>query len=279
MNSDKRSKKAEKEKKEEPDYQLFKLPSDLKEISGISFIDQENLLAVQDEEGTLYFYNLSEEKITDKRKFAGKGDYEDVVIVQADAYVISSDGKLFQIINYKSQNPEVKIYKTPLSEKNNIEGLAYDSVHNRLLLASKDEGIDNDEDKEIYAFDLKTKQLSTTPVYAIRLKEIENYFKGDAIEESSKKFLKAFGNKNLNEVFRPSAITINPQNKNVYVLSSLNNLIAVLNSQGQLQRIIELKGKEFIQPEGISFNPNGELFVSNEGRDKKANIIKLKHEN
>ncbi|HCN82402.1 MAG TPA: hypothetical protein DIT07_02115 [Sphingobacteriaceae bacterium] len=63
---------------------------------------------------------------------------------------------------------------------------------------------------------LKTKKLNTTPVYSISLKQIEDYFKGDALEESSKKFLKAIGNQNLNKVFRPSAISVYPLSHDIY---------------------------------------------------------------
>ncbi len=257
------------------DQIVYKIPSELDEISGIAFVDSDNLIAVQDEEGTIYYYNLSSQKITDKKDFAGAGDYEDLTIAGNDLYIISSSGELYEIKNFKSGNFKALLLKTPFTGKNNIEGLAYDAQNNRLLLTPKDKGLDNDKDKEIYAFDLKTKKLNTTPVFSLSLTQIEDYFKGDALEESSKKFLKAVGNQNLNEVFRPSAIGVHPASHEVYILSSINNLIAVLSPDGTLKKIIKLKGKEFLQPEGLAFTSDGKLYVSNEGKGGKANIILL----
>ena len=257
------------------DYQVYEVPSELDEISGIAFIDANNLVAVQDEDGTVYYYNLDSQKITDKKDFAGDGDYEDLAIAGNDLYVAASSGELYEIKNFRSGNSKALLLKTPFNGKNNIEGLAYDAQKNRLLFAPKDKGLDNDKDKEIYAFDLKTKTLNTTPVFSLSLTQIEDYFKGDALEESSKKFLKAIGNQNLNEVFRPSALAIHPSSHEIYILSSINNLIAVLNPDGTLKKIIKLKGEEFLQPEGLAFTSDGKLYVSNEGKGGKANIILL----
>jgi uncharacterized protein YjiK len=259
----------------EEDYTVYKVPEELEEISGIAFTDDSNLVAIQDEDGILYHYNLSQEKITDKKKFAGHGDYEDLAIAGNDLYIITSNGDLYEIKDFRSGTSKAQKFKTPFTGKNNIEGLTYDAQKNRLLFAPKDKGLDNDKDKEIYAFDLKTKTLITTPVYSISLTQIEDYFKGDALEESSKKFLKAMGNQNLNEVFRPSAIAIHPITHEIYILSSINNLIAILKTDGTLNKIIKLKGKEFMQPEGLAFTSDGKLYVSNEGKGGKANVILL----
>ncbi|MBU2046808.1 MAG: SdiA-regulated domain-containing protein, partial [Bacteroidetes bacterium] len=96
------------------------------------------------------------------------------------------------------------------------------------------------------------------------------------LEEESKKFLKALGNKNLTEVIKPSAMAYHPLSGNLYVLSSINHIIVVLDQQGKFLKVIPFIGKEFRQPEGISFNSKGELYVSNEGRNVIGNIIKIK---
>ena len=259
---------------------VITLPDDLHEISGISFVDSANLVAVQDEEGYIYHYNIATEKITGKEKFSGPGDYEDITVAGNIIYVVDSEGKLFEISDFKSDKKSVKEIKTPFSGKNNIEGLTYDAPNNRLLMALKDDGLNKDKRaKEIYEFNLKTQKMSSEPVYTINLDEIENYFKGDGLEESSKKFLKAFGNENIDKVFRTSAIAVHPKTREVYVLSSVNNLIAILSPEGILKKVLLLKGKEYIQPEGLAFTSAGSLFVSNEGRKEKANIIQIAYEN
>jgi uncharacterized protein YjiK len=258
---------------------FYRVPNELMEISGISFINDTVLVAIQDEEGILYFYDLLKEEITKKYEFWKGKDYEDLAVVGNDLWIVSSSGALYEIKNFKSEYTKPKVFKTVLKEDNNIEGLAYDKKNNRLLLAVKDISLDGDEkEKDIYAFDLKTKTLNPTAIYSIRLSEIESFFKGDEIEEFSKKILKAVGNQNLNQVFRTSALSFHPITGELYVLSSLNNIVAVLNSKGSIVRILELDGKEFIQPEGLAFTHDGRLFISNEGKGQQANIIEVKYE-
>ncbi|MBC7759623.1 MAG: SdiA-regulated domain-containing protein [Phormidesmis sp. FL-bin-119] len=260
---------------------IHDLPAELNEISGITFLSDTVLVGIQDEEGILYYYSLSENKIIRKQTFARSGDYEDLVKAGNDMYVITSDGLLSEIKNFASSNPVYTTIKTPFSKKNDIEGIAYDAKNKRLLIAPKELGLEqNETTKEIYGFDLKTMQFQSKPVFSIRLDEISSQFNGSALEESSKKFLKAIGNQNMNKVFRSSAITVNEKTGEIYVLSSLNGLIIILNPEGAIHKIIQFSGSEYKQPEGIAFAPNGKLYISNEGsKSGIGNIIELTHEN
>ncbi|WP_207427695.1 SdiA-regulated domain-containing protein [Pedobacter sp. SYSU D00535] len=258
---------------------LYQVPAELNEISGISFVNDNLLVAIQDEEGILYFYDLKEEKVTRKYEFWKGKDYEDLAVVGKDLFIVNSSGTIYELKNFEAGPSQPVVHKTALQEVNNIEGLAYDKANNRLLLGVKDIGLDMHKDhKHIYAFDLATKKLIEKEAYTISLTEVEGYFKGDQIEEYSKKILKAIGNQNLNEIFRTSALNFNPKTGNLYVLSSLNNIIAVLDKSGKIIKVLELDGKEFIQPEGLAFTSDGRLFISNEGKNKQANIIEVQYE-
>ena len=80
-------------------------------------------------------------------------------------------------------------------------------------------------------------------------------------------------------VFRTSAVAIHPTTKDIFVLSSLNNMIAVLSPEnGRIKRIIELVGPDYNQPEGLAFGSDGRLYVSNESNGKIANIIRIIYE-
>ena len=271
--------KDDKQRLEPKGGKLYTLPKELLEISGISFVSENIVVSIQDEEGVLYFYDLTKEKIVNKYEFWKGKDYEDLAVVGKDLWIVNSSGALYEIKNFNNGPSKPNVYKTVLKEENNIEGLAYDRKNNRLLLAVKDISLDGNEDqKDIYAFDLKSKTLNQKAVYSIKLSEIEKFFEGDKIEEFSKKILKAVGNQNLNKVFRTSALGFHPLTGELYVLSSLNNIIAVIDNKGSITKILELDGKEFIQPEGLAFTSDGRLFISNEGKGKQANIIELKYE-
>lgn len=260
---------------------VYELPKDLNEISGLTFLNDSVLIAIQDEEGILFYYNINQQKIVKKQAFADEDDYEDLVKAGKDIYTITSKGLIHQIKDFESSKPVVKSFNTPFSKKNDIEGLTYDPKNNRLLIAPKEAGLDKDKTtKEIYGFNLNTMTLQSEPVYTIHLSEIEAQFKGDALEESSKKFLKALGNQNMSKVFRSSALTINEKTGETYILSAINGLILVLTPEGALKKLIQLSGPEYKQPEGIAFSPMGKLYISNEGgKSGIGNIIELQHEN
>lgn len=258
---------------------VYIVPKELKEISGICFVSDSVVAAIEDETGTLYFFDLGKQEITKSFQFAKEGDYEDLAVAGNTMYVVNSKGHIMEINNFNTKPSPAIVYNTPLKTKNNVEGLAYDKANNRLLVAIKDEGLHDDVNKDIYAFNLDTKQLDTAVVYSIKLKEIEEFYKGDQLEETSKKFLKAFGNQNLNKVFRTSALAIHPTTNEIYVLSSLNNVIAVLSPEsGKIKRLLELDGPEHNQPEGLAFAADGRLYVSNESNGKIANIIRITYE-
>ncbi len=258
---------------------VIKVPEKLKEISGITFVNDSIVAAVEDENGVLYFFNLIKNEIVKEFPFAEKGDYEDLVRKGQDMYIVRADGVIYEIANFTSENPQVVFYETPLKAKHDIEGLAYDEKNNRLLLSVKEKNLDKadgeDDVKNIYQFTLKDKKFHEEPAMRIDLRVIDKQFKGDGLMEASKDFLKAVGNENLNEIIKPTALTYHPKTGELYILSAINKFILVLNADGTFNRIKRFTGKEFSQPEGIAFNSKGELFISNEGVKNKGNIIKL----
>ncbi|HET8829121.1 MAG TPA: SdiA-regulated domain-containing protein [Pelobium sp.] len=261
------------------EIELIEMPEDLEEISGITFVNDSLVAAVEDENGVLYFFDIAKKEIIREFTFAEKGDYEDLTRNGNDIYVIRADGIIYEIANFAAEHPQVTYFKTPLKSKNDIEGLAYDKENHRLLLAVKEKNL-NQKDKEhefkdIYQFTLDNKIFDSIPVMRINLKQIEDKFKEDGLTEASKKFLKAIGNENINEIIKPTALTYHPTNGKLYVLSAGNNFIVTLNPDGSFADITRFSGKEFMQPEGIAFNSKGELYISNEGKKNKGNIIKL----
>ena len=258
---------------------VYIVPETLKEISGISFVSDSIVVAIEDEKGILYFFDLGKEAIVKTHQFAEEGDFEDVAVADSTVYVVNSKGHIIEIPGFRTTPQPAKVYNTPLKTRNNIEGLAFDKDNNRLLVAVKDEGLHDNINKDIYSFDLKTKQLDTAAVFSVKLEEIEAFYEGDKLEETSKEFLKAFGNQKLNQVFRTSAVAIHPTTKDIFVLSSLNNMIAILSpDNGRIKRIIELVGPDYNQPEGLALGSDGRLYVSNESNGKIANIIRIIYE-
>ena len=62
----------------------------------------------------------------------------------------------------------------------------------------------------------------------------------------------------------PSAIGIHPVSGDILITDGTSSKLLVMNQDGRINRLVEL-GKDFAQPEGITFSPEGEVFISNEG--------------
>ena len=259
----KKDKKKGKNKKEQESAsaaisisQKWDLPAELKEISGLAWIAEGRFACVQDEDGKVFIYNTAQNKIEKQIPFAGAGDYEGITINGNTIYVVRADGRLYEIdINSKAPARE---YKTPLTIEDNIEGLCYDKNNDRLLLAAK-EGQDGAMEKHIYAFDLDKKELSKEPAYIIDL---------------SNEMLSNPGGKKKSKSVMPSAIAINPRTNELFITDGPGSRLVILSNTGGLKQVHNL-GKDFAQPEGITFSPAGELFISNEGTKNPGNILKV----
>ena len=56
----------------------------------------------------------------------------------------------------------------------------------------------------------------------------------------------------------------------------MGDLLVILNPEGNVLAMIDLDDKLFRQPEGISFDENGMMYISNEGKETRATILAFK---
>lgn len=255
------------------------LPAILHEISGITILDSTTVACIQDENGILFLYDINRSRIRKQIPFGLNGDYEGICRVNNTLYILRSDGVIFEIENYTSEKLHVKEYKTGIPAINN-EGLCYDLENNRLLIGSKGK-INRDplnKDKRlIYEFNLKTKLLNQMPVLNININDINLSAKLKGIAFLKKK------NKNgdLIEVgfkLNTSEIAIHPITKQLYVLSSTDHCLFIFNLNGNLEVIEPLNPNLFNKAEGLSFFPNGDMLISNEGQAHQPTMLKFKYQ-
>ncbi len=263
-----------------PDHR-YTMPKSLEEISGISWFGKGKLACIQDENGIIYIYKLESEKVVSEVDFGKDGDYEDIAIVKSTAYVLKSNGHIFQVKNFNKEDPKVKKYKTQLDKKNDTEGMTYDPSIHRLLIACKGSpSIDKENPykgfRAVYSFELESKKLSEEPAYLVDLRNIDNYNDQNTFTKFSTKLAKKLGLMDAYASFRPSGIAIHPVMDEIYILSSVGKLLIVLNREGLILGIQGLDANLFRQPEGICFSPGGDLFISNEGKGGKGYVLKFK---
>lgn len=239
----------------------FSLPNDLHEISGLTFNEKsDTILAVEDENGSIYRFTYGQENLT-LSKFAKKGDYEGIAVSVDYIIVLRSDGRLFTIPQKDLQKAEINSVKEwkDLIPKEEYESLAYD-----------------EKDGLIYVICKKCSQDSKKQQSSIYILELSG---------EGKIRLKANSSIDISEIpelkgnnFRPSALTKNPKTEEWYILSSVNKLLVVTDNTWQIKSTYSLDPAIFNQPEGIAFDRDNNLYISNEGGDisNKGNVLRFK---
>lgn len=238
------------------------LPSELIEVSGITFTEDNRMFAHGDEDGDIFEIDPSTGKII-KKFYLGsllvvKGDFEDITYAKGKFYLVESNGKLYEFTEGNNgEFVKYNTYKTFLTGKNDVEGLCYDNETNSLLLACKESGgKDYGKDKTVYTFSLDNLELDQTPRFIISARDIKN----NSVEGK----------------FNPSGIAKNPISGSFYIIAARGNTILEISKSGEVLDQADLPEKVHIQAEGIAFKNDGTLFISNEGKENQAYFVVYK---
>ncbi|KUO61179.1 hypothetical protein APF79_13630 [bacterium BRH_c32] len=235
----------------------IKLSKELNEISGLTFSDAGNLFCHTDEAGIIYQLDISSGQII-KKFFIGesllKGDFEDIAFAKGYFYLVSSSGAILKFKEGKNnEKVQFEEYSTPLSPKNDIEGIVYDRETNSLLLSCKESpGKKLKNVKAIYRFALDNNKLIDEPYILIKKNEL-NDFVSD---------------------FKPSGITL-MESGNILVLGGKSRGLIEISRQGKVINKIKLNNYH-VQPEGIAISNNGTLVISDEAAGKNSYLTTYK---
>lgn len=219
------------------------LPIVLNEISGITYYPKDSsLFAIQDEEGYLYKIFPHKPDSMMRWKFGGTGDFEDIMLYNNSFYILKSDGDIFHVVI----NDTVSTVKYNFPDKSNeFESIYYDSSKSLIRIVCKDCDADKKAFSSTYAFDPANNQY-VVDSFKINSSEIAHI-------------------RNLEKIkFKPSGAAVHPISKKIYLITAVNNLLVVANTDGTIDNAYELDKSLFKQPEGIAFAPDGTMFISNE---------------
>ena len=242
----------------------YELPDVLHEISGIAFPrnTSDPIYAEQDERGTLFHFHPGGKDIAET-KFAKKGDYEDVTILCNTVFMLRSDGTLFSFPLEETTTASadhVQEWKdlVPAGEYESVFG---DENDGRLYMLCKNCPGDKAE-KEVSGYILQLAEGN--------LQSAGN-FKIDA-----KKIAGLNGQKKIR--LRPSGMTKNYKTNEWFILSSVSSVLVVTDNNWNAKQVIPLDPKTFNQPEGIAFDAQNNLYISNEGGvSTPGNILKFNY--
>lgn len=244
------------------DPQQMEFPSELDEVSGITFVNgnPDKLLAQQDEKGYLYYLRPGDQS-PKHVQFAGKGDYEDLAIINNHVILLRSDGSFFSFPYQEQYEKEISsVVSDDLLPKGEYESLALSNENNRLYVLCKQCDVD--------------KKMSQTTGYQLKLEASGKLTKERSFTINNEEISKHVRLKG--KAFRPSAIAKNEQTNEWYVVSSINKLLIITDQNWKVKEAHPLNPKLFNQPEGIAFDNNNNLYISNEaGGLGRAALLKF----
>ena len=257
-----------------PGYHLgepkkFVLSESLREISGITFLkgDADTMYAIEDETGKLYSFHLGGSRFP-YHKFGKHGDYEDVTVLNDKEFVVlRSDGSLFVF--------PVEAVRNARASKDGGEGLSKSvRVYDHILPQGEYEGLYGDEGAKLIALckncadDDQKKEVSGYVLQygADGALAITQHFKVEVPEDKLTSIHRTVK-------FHPSCLARHPLTKEWYIVSSVNKALLVLDDRWQLKNIYSLDPVLFKQPEGLAFDKQGNMYISNEGGQGNANVL------
>lgn len=224
---------------------VINLPPELEEISGIVYYPKDtSVFAIVDEDGILFKISLNRPNDIKRWEFDKDRDYEDLLLIDSVFYILVSNG---DILTVRFENEKVKSTKSNFSDKSK-KVYEFESLYlsgDNIILICKSCDIDKKNVVSSFAFHYKDSLpgysdhlvFNTAPVFA---------------EESKKKHLKV------------SAAAIDPVSEDIYLISAVEEKLAVFGQQGEFKSVYSLNPRIYKQPEGIAFTPEGDLIIANE---------------
>ncbi|KIO78756.1 SdiA-regulated family protein [Pedobacter lusitanus] len=242
----------------------FTMPESLHEISGIAFYKgkSDTVYSIQDEEGRLFRQAWGNKK-QKHAVFAKKGDYEDLAILNETFIILRSDGTLYTFPFSEATKDKVANIKewNDILPDGEYESIYADQQTNQVYLLCKNCKEDKKEKTmsgSIFTYNPAKKELIASGNFSMDLTPLID--KGLILKTG----LKA------------SALTRDPHSGDWYILSSVNKLLVVASPDWKVKGVHRLNSSIFIQPEGLAFDNQMNLYISNEGDElSSGNILKF----
>ena len=227
--------------------QRYILEEPLNEISGIAYDARFNqFLTINDEEGILYCLDASSFQIVDTLLFGTAGDYEEIQIDGSTIYILRSDGRILRM-KYDGSTLSDIVRFDYKGEKAEYESFYIKKATNELVLIPKKARVG------VKAF-------------------IINAYTG-LRKDSLSLQLDWKDPENKHTELNPSAVGVHPVTGYLYLLASLQHRLLVLDSSWNILSEHHLDKKQFGQPEGITFDKDGNLYITNEAGKKEPTLF------
>lgn len=239
------------------ELKAVRLSEELAEISGIAWT-QNKLLAIEDESSVIFELDPSSGKILKKEKFEKNRDVEDILVNDSEAWILRSNGNLYRVSHFFTDSSATTIFEFPVKESRDLEAFVLSQDKSSILLFCKVcEWDENPDRSSVFRFSLETLSYEDKPVLSVEKSQLKSIL--------PKKWKKV--------KMQPSAAAFHPITGELYLLSATDKWLMVLDQQWNPVSFHFLDPKYFWQAEGMTFDPSGNLFISNEESIKSANWL------
>lgn len=231
----------------------------LNEISGITYSSEDSsLLAVSDNKEKVFQIDLRTRKLADytEKIINSNSDLEDIVKIDTSLFLLMSKGILVEVPQKAKDTASVKTYEIGLQGANDFETIYYDPSANGLVLLCKTCAHEKGTGvRTAFRFDLRSRTFDSNAFFTISRGQVKTLLK------------------NADAKFEPSAAAIHPVSKRLFILSSAGHLLVIADNRGQVIEAFTLNPDIFPQAEGIAFAPNGDMYITNEGKNGKPTLL------
>lgn len=255
---------------------VIQLPPELREVSALTALDDGSVACLHDEAAILYTVDLDDGQVTGRHPFGPPGDLEGLTRVGTEFFALRSDGLIFHITRRQGRYHAVDSFRLTLPYRN-MEGLGYDPVDGRVLVAPKDNlkgGPALRDKREVFAFDPASYALQMAPVLTFSVKQMLRAAQARGINLPMRTTGK--GKRIPLTRLHMSAIAVQPSTGHYFILSATDQTLLVLDRSGGYVALHLLDPKLLPQPEGITFLPNGDMLIATEGKDGVPRIVRYR---
>lgn len=244
---------------------VLALPPQLREVSGITAIDEHTLACLQDEAGALFLVDLSGKSPPRVSVFGEPGDYEGLARVGPEYWVLRSDGLLLRLSSRDGRLEVASSHRMP-TEHDDWEGLCFDGDRGVLLVLPKDRvGKDKEERDQrfVFAVDPSTGAMQPQPVLQLEVSALIEQADAGGIGLPTKTTGKGKTRKKLKLL--GSEILAIPGTEELLLLSATDRALLRVDRAGRLLGLKLFEEEDLPQPEGMAWLPDGRLLVASEG--------------
>lgn len=233
----------------------WRLPTRLRELSGLTMMSGDRLFGHDDERAVIYEINYGEGRLV--KGFAmgdppNRSDFEGIAQVDDRFYLVTSSGRIYESREGGDGDRMLyNTYRTGVGQMCEVEGLEFEPSDRSLLMLCKNP---RDESLEpsiaVFRWSLAQREVIGPPLLIPHAP------------------LRALFDRKVH----PSGIARHPVSGHYFIVAGPEAVLFEVTPAGELVHGVRLDDRVHRQAEGIAFAADGTLFLADEGGNGRARL-------